>query len=82
MKISKQTIIRTAVLALALVNTVLEMTGHSILPIDDEMLSELISLLFLAASSVWAWWKNNSFTENAVKADEYLNDLKESEEVR
>ena len=23
--------------------------------------------------SVWAWWKNNSFTEKAQKADNVLN---------
>lgn len=27
------------------------------------------------AAAVWAWWKNNSFTENAIAADEYKDML-------
>ena len=26
--------------------------------------------------TVWTWWKNNSFTKEAIKADEYLEDLR------
>ena len=27
-------------------------------------------------AAVWSWWKNNSFTKEAIKADEYLEDLR------
>lgn len=76
----KETIIRTVLLVLALVNQCLTMSGHAILPISDEEVTELISLIFTIVTSVWAWWKNNSFTKNAIEADQYLKDLKKGEE--
>jgi len=77
MKIKKDTIIRTVVLALALVNQILTATGHSIIPISDAQVTEAISLAFTIGASTWAWWKNNSFTKNAIKADKVLKDLNE-----
>ena len=70
------TIIRTVVLLLALINNTLTMTGHSVLPVTDEQVSELLSLLFTIGAALWAWWKNNSFTPAAIQADEVLADLK------
>ena len=77
MKVKKDTIIRTVILTLALVNQILTSTGHSIIPISDEEITELISLVFTIGASVWAWWKNNSFTKNAIEADKVLKDLNE-----
>lgn len=74
--VKMDTIIRTVVLLLALVNNTLTMTGRSVLPVTDEQLSELLSLAFTIAASLWAWWKNNSFTPAAIQADEVLADLK------
>lgn len=71
-----ETIIRTVCLVLALVNQGLTMAGHSLLPITDEQVSELLTLGFTVATSVWAWWKNNSFTQAALVADELMHDIK------
>jgi SPP1 family holin len=70
------TIIRTLVLVLALVNQVLAVFGMSPLPIEEAELEALLSSLFTVGASVWAWWKNNSFTKNAIEADNYLATLK------
>ena len=75
----KETIIRTAILILALINNALTLFGKSPIPIDDETLSTLLSLIITTAAAVWAWWKNNSFTKHAIKADEYLEELRKSE---
>ena len=75
----KETIIRTAVLILALINNALTLFGKSPIPIDDETLSALLSLIITTAAAIWAWWKNNSFTKHAIKADEYLEELRRSE---
>lgn len=75
-KIKAETIIRTVVLVLALINNTLTMTGHSVLPVTDEQVSELLSLAFTIGAALWAWWKNNSFTKAAIAADEVLADLK------
>lgn len=77
MKISKETIIRTVLLIAALVNMVLNAFGKNTLPFTDDEISEIISVVFMAVTSIAAWWKNNSFTEKAIKADAYLKELKE-----
>ena len=74
--VSKGTIIRTACLVLAIVNNALALWGKSPLPIENEMLEEIISFGFTAAASLAAWWKNNSFTPAAIEADEVLKTLK------
>lgn len=76
LNIKSGTIIRTVLLILALINQFLSIMGISPLPIEDEQLTEFISLGFTIATSVWAWWKNNSFTRAAVIADEYLESVR------
>lgn len=75
------TIIRTVCLVVALVNQGLMMAGHSLLPITDEQITELLTLLFTIVSSLWAWWENNSFTQSAIVADEILRDLRSGDIV-
>lgn len=79
MSINKGTIIRTVVLALALVNQVLTMCDMSVIPIEDDQISEFISLAMTIGASVWTWWKNNSFTKNAIEADKFLAELKHND---
>lgn len=81
MNIKIDTIIRTIVLMLALVNQILTATGHSVLPITDDQITQLISLVATIGASVWAWWKNNSFTKAAVAADKTMKELKQSSAV-
>lgn len=71
-KVSKGTIIRTACLLLAIINNMLAIYGKSPLPIDDEMLTNVISFCFTTVTSIVAWWKNNSFTQKAIEADELM----------
>lgn len=70
------TIVRTIVLILALVNHALTMAGKTPLPIADEEIADVVAYVFTTAASLWAWWKNNSFTKNAIAADQYLNQLR------
>lgn len=79
MEIKKDTLIRTIVLILALVNQILTSTGHSILPITDDQVADIITLVFTVSTSVWAWWKNNSFTKAAIEADNILSEKKQQE---
>lgn len=78
MKIKTDTIIRTIVLAVALINQILTSTGHSMIPVSDEQITELITLVITIGASLWAWWKNNSFTQKAIEADKLLDELKEA----
>ena len=76
----KETILRTVLLLIALFNQILTVLGKNPLPFSDEELYTALTLLFTAAASLWAWWKNNSFTKNAIRADEFLAELKGGKE--
>ena len=76
MKIKTETIIRTIVLILALINQVLAIMGKGQIPITEDEVYQLVTLLITIGSALWAWWKNNSFTLPALKADEYLERLR------
>ena len=73
-KISPSTIARTAALALALTNQILSTTGHAVLPIES---AQLVSTGLTVAAALVSWWKNNSFTPEAIEADDFLCQLKE-----
>ena len=77
MKIKADTMARTAVLLLALVNQVLAILGKEVLPFTNDEIYQAVSLVGTIVASVVAWWKNNSFTKAAVDADEYLKKVKE-----
>ncbi|WP_430407835.1 SPP1 phage holin family protein [Faecalibacterium prausnitzii] len=72
-KISPSTIARTAALALALTNQILSTTGHAVLPIES---AQLVSTGLTVAAALVSWWKNNSFTPEAIEADDYFYKLK------
>lgn len=75
-KPSIATIARTVALALALVNQVLSATGHAVLPIESEQLESLVTTGITIVASIVAYWKNNSWTQEAIEADETLKNLK------
>lgn len=77
--ITAGTIARTIVLILALANQVLAMCGKQVLNIADDDIYQIVSIVFTISASVWSWWKNNSFSVNAINADKYLNKLKKNE---
>lgn len=78
--ISAGTIARTLCLLLALVNQALTITGHAVLPIDDDTVNQAVSLACTVGASLAAWWKNNSFTGAAQEADKYLVQLKKEKD--
>ena len=78
MTISAGTIARTIILVFALLNQILTAMGHSVINISDESINTLISTGFTIVTAVIAWWKNNSFTQSALKADEVMREGKEN----
>lgn len=74
--IKTETVIRTIVLIVALINQGLTVAGKSPLPFEEEQLVEGLSYLFTACAALWAWWKNNSFTKAAIQADEVMKTIK------
>lgn len=72
-KIETGTIVRTVVLIVALVNQALVISGNNPLPYSDEEVGQAVSMVITVGASLWAWWKNNSFTQAAIEADEILH---------
>ena len=70
--VSIGTIARTACLALALTNQVLTCFGVQVLPISDDELNNLVTTGLTVATSLAAWWKNNSFTLPARIGDQQM----------
>ena len=67
-KIAPDTIARTIVLVLALINQILAVFGKGTIEIAENDIYQVVSIA--------AWWYNNSFTKHAIRADEYMAALK------
>ena len=76
--ISAGTITRTAVLLLALTNQILSACGKPVLPIESATVEQLVTAGITTVAALIAWWKNNSFTQAALAADEVYEQKKNS----
>lgn len=77
-KISAGTIARTACLLLALTNQILSACGKPVLPIESATVEQLVTAGITTVAALIAWWKNNSFTQAAIAADEVYEQKKNS----
>lgn len=74
--ITAGTIARTAVLLLALTNQMLSAMGKSPMPIESTTVEQLVTAGITTIAALVAWWKNNSFTKEAIAADKEYDRLK------
>lgn len=79
MKISKGTIIRTIALAVVLLNLLLKALGKPLIEFDEGSVLVWLEYIIEVAIIVVTFWKNNSFSPAAIKADEILKQLKSEE---
>lgn len=75
-KVKADTIARTIILALALINQLLSASGHPVIPIPDEDWETLVSTAFTIIIAIVAWWKNNSWTQAALAGDQAKDEVK------
>lgn len=64
------------VTALLLVNTILTASGKNPIPYSESAVYEVISNLLSAVAVLYTWWKNQNITEEAAKAQGWLNEMK------
>ena len=64
---------------MTLLNTILTAAGKNPLPFSDSDVCSAVSTAATVVTAIIAWWKNNSFTENAKKADKYMQELNNEE---
>jgi SPP1 family holin len=77
MKITKNTLIRTILFLIVIINIVLEKCGIDLIPADETTITMIIESLIEIAVIVVGFWKNNSFSPEAIEADEFLKHLRE-----
>ena len=75
-KVEKSTIIRTIVNIVAMVNLGLTIAGKNPLPYSETEIYTGLSVVVEVCTNLWTWWKNNSFTKAAIRADGYLKQIK------
>lgn len=81
--VSAPVIIRGVMTVIAALNIISGYMGFHLIPISENDVGEVLNgLIVLATAAVWMWgyWKNNSFTLNAQRADSFLKQLKENDE--
>lgn len=76
LNVTRETIIRTVICGLALVNSILVMIGKPVINVGDDTIEQGMNIFITMFTTVWAWWKNNSFTQSALKGDEVMKELK------
>ncbi len=79
--VSSGTIARTLFLFVSLVNSALGMFGFTSLDIDENTIYTVVTGLTTIVSAVLAFWKNNSFTKEAIEADKYRENLLTDEKI-
>ena len=79
MKISKSTIIRAILVAIVIINFVLEKIGVDLIPVNESLIAMIVETVIEIAVIVVGFWKNNSFSQAAIRADEFLKELRNDE---
>lgn len=64
-----ETKIRTALFFIAWINQIFAFFGAPTLDLDFGQVYGVVSSLIAFGVSIWAWWKNNSFTMPALIGD-------------
>lgn len=76
LEIEKSTIVRLVIQIIAVINTVLTMQGKPIINLSDAAITQGVNIIITILAWAWGYWKNNSFTNEALHADAYLKKLK------
>lgn len=64
---------------LSVVNAGLVMFGYDILPIDNTVVTNIISLLFVIITAIWNTWKNRNLTKPSQTAQQITDMIKNGE---
>lgn len=72
----KGAIIRIAVLAITTINAILTASGKNPIPFDESAFTECLAYIINGVCAVWAWWKNNNMTKEAIEGSALTRALK------
>ena len=74
-----ETVTGVLVLLLALINACLKMFGIDMLPIQNEEVSNIVSIVFLIVSALYNTWKNRNLTLASQVAQNITDAIKNGE---
>ena len=77
--VNAETVTGVLILLVALVNAILQMFGINTLPIENSEVSEIVSTVFLIATTLYNVYKNRNITIASQKAQEVTNAIKAGE---
>ena len=77
--INAETVTGVLVLLLALINACLKMFGIDMLPIQNEEVSNIVSIVFLIVSALYNTWKNRNLTLASQVAQNITDAIKNGE---
>ena len=75
--VSWQTWVRAVQMIISIVAMIFKYFGIIIPDVDDNLILNIIIIVFTIISFLQCFWKNNSFTQAAQVADIYMNKAKE-----
>ena len=77
--IDKQSVAGIVILVVALVNAILQMLGIQTLPISNEEIDSVISIIFLIGSTIYSVYKNFNITPASQTAQKITDAIKNGE---
>ena len=80
--VSVDTVARTICLALALTNQVLAVFGKEAIEFTNDNVYQLCSLIATFVTATVSFWKNNSFTKEAIEADKAMKAAKAAKKAK
>lgn len=66
-------------LVLALANASLQMLGHNVLPIDNDSIANIVSIVFVIGTAIYNTWKNRNITKASQEAQAITDMIKNGE---
>jgi SPP1 family holin len=77
MQVSKGTIVRTIMVILVILNIIFERCGIDVINVSEDEVFMIVETVIEIIILAIGFWKNNSFTPNAKKADK----IKDSDKI-
>lgn len=74
--LTKESITGVLILVVALINAILQMCGFNALPIEDMEITNIVSSVFLIATTMYNVYKNRNVTVASQKGQQVIDALK------
>lgn len=77
LKVSAGTFVSLVLMILGIINLVLQALGKPSIQFGTQEVTIFVTALYTFVAGIYAWWKNNNVTKNALTAQVIFNGLKD-----